>query len=150
MVVPCSCVLLDNGIQRVPELVGHRGIDHSKELVVLLKVREHDQVRLVYHLNQHVLLRVQLEVVNLYLNVLVLLIILFITILQCVRLRVLNYHVEFDSFEDHKVKIVLLEFLNLLERELHFLLNQQIDFDLLGNLGVVILEIRLNPVRRFV
>ena len=90
MVVPCSRVLLDNGIQWVPELVGHRGINHSKELVVLLKVREHDQVRLVYHLNQHVLLRVQLEAVNLYLNVLVLLIILFIPILQCVRLRILN------------------------------------------------------------
>ena len=44
MVVPCSSVLLDNGIQWVPELVGDRRVDHSQELVVLLKVGEHDQV----------------------------------------------------------------------------------------------------------
>ena len=82
VVVPCSGVLLDNGIQWVPQLVGHRGIDHSKELVVFLKVGEHDQVRLVNHLNQHVLLRVQLEVINLYLHILVLLVIFIVAILQ--------------------------------------------------------------------
>jgi len=150
MVVSCSGVLLDNGIQWVPELVGHRRIDHSKELVIFLKVGEHDQVRLVNHLNQHVLLWVQLEVINLYLHILVLLVILFLAILQSVRLRVLDYQVQLDSFEDHKVKVILLDFLNLLEREPHFLLNQQIDFDLLRNLCVFILEIRLNPVRLFV
>ena len=83
-------------------------------------------------------------------HILVLLVILFLAILQSVRLRVLDYQVQLDSFEDHKVKVILLDFLNLLERELHFLLNQQIDFDLLGNLCVFILEIRLNPVRLFV
>jgi len=84
------------------------------------------------------------------LHILVLLVILFLAILQSVRLRVLDYQVQLDSFEDHKVKVILLDFLNLLEREPHFLLNQQIDFDLLRNLCVFILEIRLNPVRLFV
>lgn len=113
MIVPCSCILLDNGIQWVPQLMGDRRINHSKELVVFLQVREHYQVRLVNHLNQHVLLRIQLKIVNLNLNILILLLILFLAILQCVRMRVLHYHVQLDSFEDHKVKVVLLEFLNL-------------------------------------
>ena len=42
VVEPRSIILLNDRIERVPELMGNSGIDQPQELVVLLQIREKD------------------------------------------------------------------------------------------------------------
>jgi hypothetical protein len=54
MIILEALILLNDGVDRIPHIMGHCSIDHLKHLVVLLQGRIQNQVCLVHQLDQQI------------------------------------------------------------------------------------------------